>query len=135
MTEAITVHINYRTRSKGRELYNDTLLLALGLDYEASKYGVHMACNSLLSEQRLDLILFGEPSKLEIFLDKLRSKEIEYKTVEDYSISEPKPYDGQTPDWFYHDLVATTRAAYLRAEYMKDVRVLLEELIELQNKK
>ncbi len=135
MTEAITLHLDYHTRSDRRELRNDIMLLALGLDYEASKYGVRLACSSTPGERRLDLVLFGESSRLEGFLEKLRTKKLEYMTVDDYDISEPQPYDGKTPDWRYHDLVASARAAYLRTEYVKDVRTLLEQLVRQKSKK
>ncbi len=128
MTDALAVHLNYHTKSEGRELHNDIMLFALGLDYEAQKYGIQLVCDSKPEERQLDLILFGETSVLQTFLNRLKTKKLEHVTVDDYGVVKSEPYNGRAPDWKYHDLVSAARAAYLRTEYMKDVHGLLEQL-------
>ncbi|GEM_PF-4763175 len=134
MNETIALSLNYNTRSNGADLVNDTMLFALGLEMEAKKQNVRLSCNSEPGERRLDVVLSGTPEGLERFLGKLRSKNLDYLNVDDYTINEPKPYTGKSPDWKYHDFVVAMRAAYLRTSYMEDVRGLLEKMVDQRTK-
>lgn len=130
MNETIALSMNYNTRSSGTDLENDTMLFALGLEMEAKKQNVRLACNSKPGERRLDVVLSGTSEGLERFLGKLRSENIDYSSVNDYQVGASTPYRGREPDWEYHNSLVAMRSAYLRTAYMTDVRHLLEKLAD-----
>jgi hypothetical protein len=101
---------------------------------EAKKQNVRLSCNSEPGDRRLDVVLSGTSEGLERFLEKLRSKKLDYLNVDDYTFSEQTPYTGKSPDWKYHDFLVATRAASLRTSYMEDVRRLLEKLVDQRTK-
>ncbi len=130
MTGPISLYLNYQTKAKDPDLENDIMLLGIELTYEASKENVKLACRHEKHKQRLRLVLDGEQDRVNSFLHKLKSKDLEYVTADRYSITEPRPHDGATPDWEHHDFVVAAKAAYLRSTYMQDINRMLEQLVK-----